>query len=99
MASNSGKPSVTPTPRRNVRRGMCFLERYIVCRPPLTLHLKRRALDDANYQRRKPVVVRRRAPDNGAHHRHIVVLDASAQTISHQLFRDGPHKLIRIAEE
>ena len=29
--SSSGSASVTPAPRRNVRRGMCFLATNIVC--------------------------------------------------------------------
>src|SRR5712692_336240 len=63
IASSNGNASMVPAPRRNVRRGMCFLVMNIVDRSwQLTrsgslvrrrrfhVHLERRALDDARHQ-------------------------------------------------
>src|SRR5437773_5778793 len=116
--SRSGKPNVTPQPRRNVRRGICFLvmniylasgilshkeahnsQKFCDSRAFLWLlpflvrsilfdshpHLEWSTLDDTQNDRRKPVVIFRRIPDDRADHRHIVILDAPAQTVGHQL--------------
>src|SRR5215468_4098175 len=88
MDSSSGRASVTPAPRKNVRLGMCRLLRNMMSSvgPPRRLvclhsHLELRALHDAQYYRRKPVVVFRDVSRDRAHGRHIRVLEAAAERI------------------
>src|SRR6185295_11147972 len=56
-------------------------------RPPfggcgiLHIHLERRALDDAQHQIRERIILRRSVPDDRAHQRHILVLDAAAHSV------------------
>src|SRR5215813_9795453 len=69
MDSRKGKAKVVPTPRRNVRRGMCFFVMTITgsfLATSLKLvrvlrsfrpHLKLRALDDAHQDRRKSIIL------------------------------------------
>src|ERR1700735_3119043 len=75
MESSKGRASVTPIPRKNVRRGKCFLVMNIVSRLSICFssaglggsrlfrsHLKRRALHDSQHQRREAVTVARGIP-------------------------------------
>src|SRR6185436_4272709 len=74
IASNSGSAKVTPAPRRNVRRGMCFFVRYMMAvsffltSGPLLavglldIHLERGAPHNAEHQRGKPVLAAGRVP-------------------------------------
>src|SRR4051794_41848412 len=55
MASNMGSARVAAAPRRKARRGMCFLA-IDIADPP---HLKLRALDDPEYDRRPTMAGRR----------------------------------------
>src|SRR5678816_1548739 len=82
IASSMGKAKVTPTPRRNVLRGMCFFVIIIgsSSRPLLTSgglshwilcsHLKRRTVDDTHHDRHKLVVLLLRVAHDGAHNGH-----------------------------
>src|SRR5213079_3251994 len=69
IASSSGNASVTPVPRRKVRREMCFFEMNMVslCRSLTSggllrgfrgpdVVLKWRALDDAEHESREAIV-------------------------------------------
>src|SRR5436189_4550634 len=63
IESSSGRPSIMPAPRRNVRRGKCFLVRNIYLVSPgrgrflrLHVHLERFALHDVEHERRESVV-------------------------------------------
>src|SRR3989442_5916142 len=86
--SRKGKAIVTPAPVRNVRRDRCFFVMNAILRllfgSLLYLHLllERIALNDSKNQRRKPVVIRRRPPDDRTNCRQIVVLHCAAQSIS-----------------
>src|SRR5215470_16268153 len=79
--SSSGSASVMPAPRRNVRRGMCFLAMNISVLHRLRTHSKLRTLDDADHDRREPVVVLRGVTHDRAQRRHVHVLDAAAEGI------------------
>src|SRR5262245_46392363 len=112
IESRSGSASVTPAPRRNVRRERCFLEMnmaidpcnskckiqnakrdarsrvqfafcilhfaLLILRP---LHSERHTLNDARDERREAVVLTGRVANDGAHGRHVEVLDAPAQGV------------------
>src|SRR5215831_18740001 len=75
--SRNGSASVTPAPRRNVRRGMCFLvtntSASLVRHVGLDSHLKLRAPDDAEDDCREAVVLPRGAVDDRADGRHVGV--------------------------
>src|SRR5262252_8596363 len=79
--SSSGSASVTPAPRRNVRRGMCFLAMNISVLHRLRTHSKLGTLHDAEHDCRKPVAVLRCVPHDSAQRGHVHVLDAAAQRI------------------
>src|SRR5258708_22097652 len=64
------------------------LGNYIIGRL-LHLHLERRTLDDTHQQRRELVVVLGSFAHNCSDGRHVVILDAPAERIGHQLF--GEH--------
>src|SRR3954471_4203585 len=78
--SRNGSASVTPAPRRNVRRGMNFFETNItsssIRRVPqavlrLDAHLKLLALHHRQNDGREPVVVFRRITHDAADGRHV----------------------------
>src|SRR5690349_24521708 len=78
--SSSGSARVTPMPRRNVRRGNAILviniEAPSICCDNVRLSgfdplLKRRAVDDAENERREPVVLRGAVADDLPHFRHV----------------------------
>src|SRR5436190_20615310 len=108
IESSSGNASETPAPRRKVRRGICLLVMNMLisltstgclllsAAADLPIQLERGALDDAQDQRRKAVVVRRRVVHDGTKQWHISVFDAATQGIRHQPLGHGPHKLRRI---
>src|SRR5258708_3991523 len=81
IASSSGSASVTPAPRRNVRRGMCSLEMNMSVLHRFGAHLELRTLHDAEQNRRKPVVVLRRVRDDGAERGHVGIFHAAAERI------------------
>src|SRR5579863_7696887 len=91
IESSSGRAMLVPNmPRRNVRRGKCFLVMYDIYSAFLMLvlcpsHLKRGALDYAHYEGRKTIIVARGVVDDGANRRHVVVFDAAAERVGHQL--------------
>src|SRR5580692_4659254 len=102
IESSSGKPSVMPAPRKNVRRGMNFFSINISldsCSVTGCLfdffrsHLKWGALNNSHQNRQEPVVILVRVPDDRPDHRHIFVFDPAAQAEGHQLLRDHPDKL------
>src|SRR5215470_12640824 len=90
IASSSGSASVTPAPRRNVRRGMCFfaMNMSVLHRPGT--HLELRALHDAEHDRRKPVVVRGRVTHDRAQRGHVDVFDAAPDCERHHLLGEHP---------
>src|SRR5258708_8481409 len=84
--SSSGSASVTPAPRRNVRRGMYFLvanmsDSLMADPRRLDPHLKRSASDDAQHDRREAGVLFGRVLHDRANDRHVVVLDAAAHRL------------------
>ena len=113
--SSSGSASVTPAPRRNVRRGMCFLAMNIEspsrspkCRsaivPPLDRrfhpHLELRAAHHAEHDRREPVVAP--SPTSRAMARTVgmsVYSMPAADRVGHHLLDEHPHELRRIAQQ
>src|ERR1035438_4289803 len=102
MESSSGSDRATPAPRRNVRRGMCFLvinlmnaissllfhrsEGRALFRRSL-LHLKRGTIDYAVNQIGKPEPARLGVSDDLPDRRNIVVFEAPSERVRHQLFR------------
>src|SRR5215467_6156772 len=86
IASSRGSASAAPAPFRNVRRGRCFLVMniWVLIRRDdarfRRLHLlhERRALHDAEYDRRKPVILILRVGRDRADDRHVVVVEAAA---------------------
>ena len=78
IASRNGSATVAPMPRRTVRREMCFLVRYIGSpvaasrRPTVSslrrwlprAHAERRALHDADDERREMILVRAGVADD-----------------------------------
>src|SRR5579864_2645239 len=72
IESSSGKANVTPTPRKNVRRAICFFVINIYLASLVrTLfhfrsHLKWGALDHTHQERRKLIVILFRFPHNRA---------------------------------
>src|SRR5258706_14847054 len=105
--SKNGNATVTPAPRRNVRRERCFfvinmvtlLElsnnhrdtkalRRVRTSVPLCLcgyypcllhlHLKRRALHDPYYERRKTIIIARGVANYRPDHRHVVIMYCAA---------------------
>src|SRR5579872_6163186 len=83
IESSSGNANVTPTPRKNVRRGTCFLVmniylvslvRAFFC---FRSHLEWGALDHAHQNRRELIVILIGIPYNRPDHRHIVVFDSA----------------------
>src|SRR6266850_1370776 len=65
----------------------------------LRIHLERLASDNAEHQRGETVLIARRVPGERADQRHVPILDAAAQRIRQQLFRDDLHELIGVAEK
>src|SRR5882762_577593 len=123
MASSSGRASVTPTPRRNVRRGSAILEinidellmrqnetgyrtiwnllaghlgvrRRLDLRTMRRPHLERRALHRTQDQRLEFVTAGRTVTDDLPHRRRIIVLEAAAERVDHQLLGDGGRELL-----
>ena len=81
--SSSGSASVTPVPRRNVRRERCFFVMNVTARVPPSYRFiwNGTLLHDADDERREPVVVAGRVANDGAHGRHVEVLDPPAQRV------------------
>src|SRR5438477_4904785 len=89
IASRNGSAIVTPTPRRAVRRDMCFPVRNIDVPPLIVLLLvglcrfrkgrpERRAPRDPENQRRHGIAALLGFADDLADRRHVVILDAAA---------------------
>ncbi len=88
IESSSGNASVTPMPRKNVRRGKCLLGNECHCASQSAFrsvvcccvnrffhsHLKRRALHNSQHQLGEPVAIAGRILHNRAHHGHVVIL-------------------------
>src|SRR5436190_15706224 len=75
--SRNGSATLAPTPCRNVRRDTCFFMMNmtrLLSSALLPLHLKRRALDDPQDDRREAIVAGRGASNDRANGRHISVL-------------------------
>src|SRR6266567_7123075 len=88
IASNMGRASVAPAPRRNVRRGMDFLRITIFHSP----HLEWGAVDDTKNLRRPFLVVRRRITHDFANNGVIVLFDATAERIGQQALGEILHE-------
>src|SRR5580700_294473 len=78
MASSTGRASTAPVPRRKARRGIDFLEITTIAYPP---HLKWRAVDDAENDRRPALVIGGCLTRDPAHDRAVVLLEAAAQGV------------------
>src|ERR1019366_10296486 len=88
--SRRGNPSVTPTPRRKVRRGMYFFEMNICLNSLLSdflpfrnffrfdSHLKRSAFNHSHRNRGKLIMILVRFPHNPADYGHILIFHAAA---------------------
>ena len=63
------------------------------------LRLERRALDDAEHERREPVTVRCCVLDDRAHERHVVILDAVAQGVRQQHLGHVPREHVRVPQD
>src|SRR5262245_14339875 len=93
--SNSGKASVTPVPRKNVRRERCFLLMKFISSSSLSIlrsHLKRLALHNTENERRKTIIVACRLPNDVSDGGHVVGRDRAPRSVSQQLFRSDGHK-------
>src|SRR5580700_3423172 len=95
MASSTGKASAAPVPRRKARRGIDFLEISIACPP----HLKRRAVDDAENDRRPALVVGGGLMGALAHDRTVVLLETAAERVGQEPVRAGLHELLAPAQQ
>src|SRR5437764_528706 len=74
--SSSGKASVTPAPRRNVRRGMqVFVMNMLTPSRSLDAHPELRASDNPEDDRREPVLILVGRARDRAHGRHVRVLE------------------------
>src|SRR5947208_9115587 len=92
IESNNGSASVTPAPRKKVRRGICFLLMSTVrLSLRLTIHLKRGALDNFEHHCRKAIIVHGSFAYDRANYRHIVVLYPTSHPIREQLLLYRPH--------
>src|SRR5687768_2600815 len=107
MASSSGSAIVAPTPRSTVRRDRCFFVTNIVTLllPRVIVGWRRRAeperlaQSDAGQDRRETVVLPLRVAHDAPHGRHVVVLDAAAERMNHELLGQGLHELRRVREQ
>src|SRR5580700_10529504 len=108
IESSSGKPSVMPAPRKNVRRGMNFFSINISldsCSVTgcvfdfFRSHLKRGALDNTHQDREEPVVILVRIVHDGPDHGHILIFHSAAEAERHQLLGNHAHKLRRIPQK
>src|SRR5262245_4791552 len=107
IESSNGTASVTPAPRRNVRRGMCFLATNIVISTSVRAynvsalypHLELRTLHDRQDDGRESVVVLRDVACNRPNRRHVGVLHAASHRIGHQLLDEHPDELRGIAHQ
>src|SRR4026209_239934 len=87
IGSSNGKAGGAPAPRRNVRRGMCFLVmNMMLSSSSLDPEAELRAPDDAEHDRREPVAVLAGVARARAHGRGGRVLEPEAQ-------RAGRHRL------
>src|SRR5687768_8882874 len=101
--SSSGSASVTPAPRRNVRRAMCFLAMNISQSPRLVrrgrkvgrllAHLELWTAHHPQHECREAVVFLRCVTDDGANGRHVRVFHASPHRVGHELLREHPDEL------
>src|SRR5262245_13538521 len=112
--SSSGNASVTPAPRKNVRRGMCFFVTTISAASTLVTrllvdayrafvafysHLELSALDDSQHNARKVVVLLGDLFHDGPDSWHVVVFDSPAQRVGHHLFSEHPDELRGIPQQ
>src|SRR5262245_55668624 len=86
IESNSGSARVTPAPRRQVRRGRCFLVMnmvlpFLVRRLSLPIHLKRHTPDNLQHQWRKAIVVPRSLTRNRTNRGHIIIFNTTAEGV------------------
>src|SRR5580704_7459536 len=93
MESNNGSASVTPTPRRNVRRGRCVLVLnlmallLILC--PFYFGVKGGAVYDSQHDGRETIIVARGVFQDRADGGHVGVFDAASEGVGHEPF--GEH--------
>ena len=57
------------------------------------------AVHDLHHDRREPIVVFRGLAHDGAHRRHVVVLDEAAERVRHQLLGERLHELLGVREQ
>src|SRR5262245_58982221 len=96
--SRYGSPITAAAPLSHVLRDSDFLVTNICSHLTSLLrhgaHLKGYAPDNARDESRKPVVAARRIANGRAHGRHVVIVDAPAQSVSQHFFRQGLHEHI-----
>src|SRR5258708_5084914 len=77
---------------------MYFLAMNMSVSSLLAPHLARRAVDDASDERRNPVVLAGRLPDDRSHDGHVRVLESASQGVSQQHFGRGARELLGAAQ-
>src|SRR5216110_3503438 len=97
IASRNGSATAAPMPRSTVRRDIVLFEINIRSPLPLTIgrgqrrfdrfrHPERRAVDDAEHERRHAKVVLSGVADDRADRGHVGVLDPPSERVGHQVF-------------
>src|ERR1700683_1731303 len=97
IESSKGSARETPSPFSSARLGMCLPVMNIVfafllagraqCHFSLPIHLERLAFHDAIDQRRETIVTLRGIPHDGAHYRHVLILNPASQCVGKKVFR------------
>src|SRR5579884_1188026 len=99
MDSRNGSATATPIPCNIVRRDMCCLVMNIfrlLSGGFGAAHFERRALHDSQDVTGKTVVVFGGIAVDRPHQRHVVILEATAEGICHQLFSQVLNKGVRM---
>src|SRR5215510_14482947 len=84
MDSRKGRAIVTPAPLRKVRLERCFLEMTVMTVSSGRLfhhHLERCALNNAENDRRKMIIVASRLINNGSDRGHVIVMYCTAHGV------------------
>src|SRR6185437_173965 len=107
IESRRGSAKATPVPRRTARRDRCFLVMiadllggiFLSISQSLHVHLELFALYDAEHQRGETIIIFFGFVHDGTKCGHVVVFDATAERIGHQVFGSDADKLRRVAHQ